>query len=238
MVIIPSVKTMLSDAVKYPGTDWMKIILLGFLSIISIMGLLTQLNLFTLLCLILIPLPLGYLLRIIKTTFQGLDELPNFDNWKNMYGDGLKVIITLFIYSLPVLVIFIVLNQGFLFSQILTNYSLLTLQPLIFGSSFQLIVFIIIGLFEFVGLANMALYDGFTAAFSFREIVRRISMLGWGKYLVCYLTIWLIIILTVLISILTTMALIGIILVPLLIVPYFMALNTRFLALVFAASEG
>jgi hypothetical protein len=233
------VKTMLIDAVKYPGTDWMKVILLGFLSLISVIGVITQLNLFTLLFLIMLPLPIGYLFKIIKTSFRGFDELPNFNSWKEMYADGLKVLLTIFIYALPILLIFILLNQGQLITSVINNYSLIALQPFILGSSIQIIVFIIIGLVEFMGIANMALYDGeFMAAFSFREIVKRISMIGLAKYLACYLIIWLIIALAVLISILTMIALIGIILVPLLIVPYFLVLNTRFLALVFASSEG
>jgi len=47
----------------------MKVILLGFLTLISLVGLITEINIFTILWLVLLPLPLGYLFKIIKTSF-------------------------------------------------------------------------------------------------------------------------------------------------------------------------
>ncbi|HTX61325.1 MAG TPA: DUF4013 domain-containing protein [Methanobacterium sp.] len=236
---ITIIKNMLLDAAKYPATDWLKVVLLGFILLVSIMGLLTQLNLFTLLFLILLPLPFGYLFRIIKTSFNGLDILPDFNSWKEMYWDGLKVLVAMFIYALPILIIFFITNQSTLTTTDLTNFTLLSLEPIILGSYLLLLVFIFIGLFELIGLANMALYDvDILAAFSFREIIRRISMIGWSNYLIYYLIIWIIFVLTALLSILSIIMLIGIIIIPLLIAPYFLVLMARFLALVFASSES
>ncbi len=217
----------------------MKVILLGFLSLISLIGILTEFNLFTFFFLIILPLPFGYLFRIIKISFKGFDELPEFNNWKYMYLDGVKVILTLIIYAIPVVIIFLFSNPYQIFSLDMANFSLLSLGPFLLGSIIQIIIFILIGFIEFIGITNMALYDGeISAAFRFREIIKRISMIGFKKYLLTYIIIWIIVIITALISLLALLILIGIIIIPLLIAPYFMILNTRLLSLIFASSES
>jgi len=71
------------------------------------------------------------------------------------------------------------------------------------GSNIQIIIFLLIGLIEYVGIANMALYEGeISTAFRFREILARISMIGWRKYLLSYAIIWILAVLTALISLL------------------------------------
>lgn len=216
----------------------MKVILLGFLSLFAMIGVLNSVNFFSIF-LIILPLPLGYLLKIIKTSFKGSDELPDFDNWKSMYLNGIKLILTVIIYFLPIIVFVLILNPSQIFSLFNTNFSLYNLWSMLLGSIVQIIIFIAIGVIEFVGIANMALYDGeISAAFRFREIINRISMIGWKKYLIFYLIIWILGFLTFIISILMLFILIGIIIIPLLIIPYFMTLNARFLALIFASSES
>lgn len=216
----------------------MKVILLGFLSLFAMIGVLNSVNFFSIF-LIILPLPLGYLLKIIKTSFKGSDELPDFDNWKSMYLNGIKLILTVIIYFLPIIILVLILNPSQIFSLFNTNFSLYNLWSMFLGSIGQIIIFIVIGVMEYVGIANMALYDGeISAAFRFREIIDRIAMIGWKKYLISYLIIWILGFLTFIISILMLFILIGLIIIPLLIIPYFMTLNARFLALIFASSES
>lgn len=196
---------------------------------------LTVFNIFTVLWLLLLPIPLGYLFKIVKTSFKGLDELPDFDNWKSIYLDGFKLIVVIIIYALPVAAIFLLINPGII-SIDPSNFSLIILWSLFIG--IPLLIFIAIGLIEYMAIANMALYDGnITAAFSFREIIKRISMIGWRKYLIYYFLIWIIVVLTALISYLTLLITVGIIIIPLVIIPYFMILSSRLLAMIFASSE-
>jgi hypothetical protein len=200
------------------------------------MGLLTEINIFTILWLVLLPLPLGYLFKIIKTSFKGYDELPDFDNWKSIYLDGVKLIAVIIIYALPVLLLILSINYTQIFPIEPSNFSILNLWPLFIGP--QLLIFIAIGLIEYMAIANMALYEGeISSAFHFREIIKRISLLGWKEYLTSYIIIWILALVTALISYLALLLLIGIVIIPLVIVPYFMALNSRFLALIFASSE-
>src|SRR5690606_24468228 len=99
---------------------------LGFLSLFAMIGVLNSVNFFSIF-LIILPLPLGYLLKIIKTSFKGSDELPDFDNWKSMYLNGIKLILTVIIYFLPIIILVLILNPSQIFSLFNTNFSLYNL---------------------------------------------------------------------------------------------------------------
>lgn len=235
---IMELRSILTDAVKYPGEDWMKVILLGFLSLISFIGIIPGTNLFSIIFLVLLPLPLGYLFKVIKFSFQGFDVLPNFNNLKSMYIDGVKLTLTLIIYGLPLVVAFLISNFQVIFYLEITNFSILYLVSLILESWTQLGILILIGFIEYIGVANMALYDGkISAAFRFREIIRRISMIGFRNYLFSYVIILVLGGIVFSISLFGLSNLIGIMVIPLLVAPYFLLLNARFLALIFASSE-
>lgn len=229
----------MSDAVKYPSQDWSKVIILGFLSLIPLTGIFfVPFNLYTFIFFIIAFLPLGYLFRIIKTTFNGSDELPNFDEWKSMFMDGFKVNLVLMIYAIPLLIIFLIPIMSQLSISSFNVDSFILLES-ITGSEISVLVFFFIGLIEYMAIANLALYRGkLAAAFRFRQILERISLIGWRKYLVSYLVIWLLGLATGLILFLSFKIIIGIIIAPLLVIPFFAIFNTRYLALLFACSEA
>jgi ABC-type multidrug transport system permease subunit len=84
----------------------------------------------------------------------------------------------------------------------------------------------------------MALYEGeLGAAFKFGEVMDRIAMIGWGKYLAWYIIMVLLGAVAGGIAVLTMMIIIGFILAPLIIYPYFSMFGARSLALLFASSE-
>jgi hypothetical protein len=229
----------IKDALFYPADDWMKVIILGFLSLISLIGVLTELNIFTILFLIMVPLPLGYLFRIIKTSFDGSDSLPDFDHWKKMYTDGLRVIAVILIYAIPLLLVTLLINPTLFLSINFQAFTVVMFLDLFIKSLIQILLFIIIGLVEFVAIANMILYNGeIRAAFNFKELFERISMIGWVKYLSAYVLIWALGFIIILISLLSLTIIIGILIIPLIIGPYFIILSMRLLALIFASSES
>lgn len=231
---------MLYDSGIYPSSDWIKVIILGFISLIAMIGIPAGLNPFTLPFLVILPLTLGYLFKIIKTTFKGSDELPHLNEWKKMYRDGLKVILVAIIYAIPVIIISLTL----FFSQ-MSMYNSQTINMNIFWGMFiisnlpLMMVFFIIGLIEIIAISNMALYEGeIGAAFRFSEIIERISMIGWIKYIIFYVIIWVLGLISAALSFMLLSLIIGIIIVPLLIVPYFIILITRLSALIFASSDA
>ena len=72
----------ISDSLRYPSSDWIKVVILGVLFIISFF---------------IIPLflAMGYIFRVIKASLAGVEELPSFDEWGEMFIDGIKAVFSL-----------------------------------------------------------------------------------------------------------------------------------------------
>ncbi len=212
----------ISDALRYPSSNWKKIIILGVILIIPIVDF----------------IGLGYFLRIIKSTLAGYDDLPEFDDLGDLFLDGLKVLVVSIAYLIIPL---IVLSVGLVGSTALVNGAItnpLALAGLGVTSIIGGILFIIFGLFEIIAIANMALYDELGAAFKFSEILERISKIGWGNYIIWYIVMIIIgIIFGIISGILQIIPVIGLIIAVILIYSYFSMFGGRSIALIFASSE-
>lgn len=122
---------------------------------------------------------LGYYLRIIKSTLAGLDELPDFERVGELFIDGLKILIVGIIYAIVPL-LFYALSFAFPGSLVF----------LIIATIFA----IIISIFAYMGIANMAYYDSEVgAALRYREIMDIIAAIGWGNYLLWWIILTLIV---------------------------------------------
>ena len=80
-----------SNAIKYPSTGWIKVLILGVLLIIPIVNFIGW----------------GYLLRIMKATFTGFNELPDFDEVGDLFIDGLKIFVIFLIAAIPFIVVYL-----------------------------------------------------------------------------------------------------------------------------------
>jgi hypothetical protein len=218
------ISDIISDSIKYPSSDWVKVLILGIIIIASVL-------------IVPILLVYGYMFRIIKSTLAGLDELPEFDEIGEMFVDGLKILVVAIVYAIPVYIIAAIV--GLLMGSSMTATTT-TLDPtmiwaLLIGNIIFVIVSLIIGLVEIIAIANMAYYNGeLGAAFRFSEILNHIARIGWGKYIVTYIVIAIVAIIGFLIGMLTLFILIGIILIPLVIAPYIAIFGARAIALLFA----
>ena len=157
-----NIKGNISDSLKYPIKNWIKIIILGIILIIPIVNL----------------IGLGYYLRILKSTIMGLDELPDFKSVGELFIDGIKLLIVGIIYTIVPL-IFYALSFAF---------------PgpvfLIISSIFA----ITISIFAYIGMANMAYHDSeIGAALRYREILDRITAIGWRNYILWWIVLMLIV---------------------------------------------
>ncbi len=173
----------ISDSVKYPSSDWTKIIILAVILLIPIVNF----------------IGLGYILRIIKATLAGIDDLPDFDEVGDMFIDGLKVLVVGIVYAIPIWIIATII--GFILAAIFpatTSYYTSTDATALIGGMIAsyaviFIIALIVGLIEIIAIANMAYYDGdLGAAFRFSDILNYISTIGWGKYIIVYIIIALI----------------------------------------------
>jgi len=216
-----------SNAIKYPFTDFSKILILGIFLILSFL---------------IIPgfLYLGYLFRTLKASVAGLDELPEFGEWGEMFIDGLKVFVVLLVYSIVPLTLIIIGIWASLIPIIATSNTVLAELPTIsFGliSSFSIIgsiLGIIISFFIPVIMANMAYYGELKYAFKFNELFQKISEIGWVDYLIWFIVMLIIWTVTATVAFIMIFPLIiGVLLVPLVIYPYMMLFFARSTALIY-----
>ena len=203
----------IGDALRYPFSDWKKILILGIIIVISSIPYrsfgITNYNLILLFVGIGFLAGLfvnGYLFRIIKSSLDGNFKLPEFNEWINMFIDGVKVFLVFIVYLIlpPIVILFLILlllTGGFIHSNFMLMFGSLGVNPLEFltsgilpgienflGFSFNLFggiallmlfyVIIILPLF-LIAIAGMAYEEGeLRSAFRFREILEDIVDIG------------------------------------------------------------
>lgn len=207
-----------SDAIRYPSSDWKKVIILG---IVSLLGFL------------IIPafLAIGYIFRALKASIAGSDELPEFDEWGEMLVDGLKVFVVQLIYFLIPAVILAI--GGTLATPVDLGLILLT-------NIVAAIIGIILGLIAIIAIANMAYHDSeLGAAFRFSEILEIIADIGWIHYIIWYVVLIIVGIVGGFIAGIFTFIpilgpILGYIIATLVIYPYFSLIYSRAVALIYA----
>lgn len=184
------------DSLRYPFSDWKKFLILGFIIWISSIPCIAislgqyKSEIFvplSIIGIIIIFFTSGYDLRIISSSLSGANELPEFNAWIKMFTDGIKLLIVIIIYLIPVISIILSL----LYSRIdldtfITVLSLLN-SDLIFYSGFYLFIaflyLIMIIPLILMSIANMAYNNSkLSAAFKFKEIFINISKLSWDKF--------------------------------------------------------
>ena len=114
-----NITELIKDSLKYPVSDWKKIIVLGIFIVIG--GISSLLNLIDItnyvIVLIFVGIGLisgllvdGYLFRIVKTSVDSENKLPKFNDWKILLIDGVKVFLTFIVYLiLPPLVVLLII---------------------------------------------------------------------------------------------------------------------------------
>jgi hypothetical protein len=109
---------MVKDALKYPLSNWKKILILGVIILISgiasIAMSLGTTNSYVIFLLIGIGFIIGllvngYMFRIVQSSLDGKMELPEFKNWVNIGINGFKVFIVFIIYLFipPIAILFL-----------------------------------------------------------------------------------------------------------------------------------
>ena len=110
------IKFIVKDSLKYPISDWKKILILGIILFISsyviIDNVITltnivEMGILGIIGLILVLLVYGYAFRIMKTSLTGAIKPPAFDDWMEMFVTGIKVLIIGITYLIPVILVLI-----------------------------------------------------------------------------------------------------------------------------------
>ena len=210
-------------------------------------------------CMIIFPLILGYIVRI----YRGVIPAPEPDQWGTMFVDGLKLLVVEIIYASPVILLVILAFMpllGTIFtSGLLTNdFSSMTdsqaehwlaSHPEFF-SSFGIMVILLlcaiilgisITLFSFLGAVRFARSGSIAEAFNFSAILSHIRRIGWLNYLFALIVISVIgFIFGMILNIFSLIPVIGeitgFIILIVLYVP-FIVFTSRYVALVYDAGE-
>jgi len=112
----------IKDALKYPLLDWKNILILGVIIVINGMSAdavsLGVTNTYVKWLLVGIGFIIGffasgYIFRIIRSSLDGKLVLPEFNNWVDMGIDGIKVFLTFIVYSIPAILIILILIVSF-----------------------------------------------------------------------------------------------------------------------------
>jgi hypothetical protein len=214
----------LVDSLRYPFTDIKKLLtlFLFFLgSVVIIPGIMAN----------------GYLLRIIEKTFEGSNELPDFDNKNELLGKGLELIIVNLIYSIPsFLVLFYLPSQISILSSSQGAIALIVAA---------LAIDFIVNIFLVMGIGNLVFEKKFEAAFAFKRILELIKKIGWKKYLAYVVVFTLIMeIFSLIIGILSPFmaflgmwSLLGTLFITLLFNTYLFTFGSRFKGLIYPLDE-
>ncbi len=170
----------ISDSFKYPGSNpehlntnrkrWLIFGLLMFTTLVVIPGIFVT----------------GYTLRVIRKTVRGDSKMPKYNEWTNMFLDGLKVIVTTVVYYfIPVILVILGVGQFYLvfYGYGMLDTSLINWLPLVIG----VLLFIPVIMLYMLALSNMAYYNSLRAAFNIGEIIQRIKIIGYGKFVLWWL---------------------------------------------------
>lgn len=218
-----NISVIIMDSLRYPFSDLKKILIIGvfvlitFLSYIntqyhgplgvtSNIGAIWAFFIFTFLIGLLVK---GYMFRIIRSSLGSMNELPELNNWSEMFISGIKVFIVSFVYLLPGFLIIIIAsyvsNPSIIFNTILSSLYLTTSSSAgstglfaftnLIGPWFSVayLYIFIINSISFIALATMADNNGkLSSAFQIERIFNKIGSIGWKNFIVWYLATFII----------------------------------------------
>jgi hypothetical protein len=210
-----NIKHIVSDSLRYPFSDWKKFLILGILVLITDMETFflignpfSKINI--VICLLVIEFNVGILVRgytfkIVKSSLDYGVKLPKFDPWLNLFVKGIKVSIVTIVYLIPVIlliIVFVTLHPSNVGANplIIIAYNALNFFQMLYDMAihvqvglwrFITIFYVILAIpFINIAIAHMAYNDSkIRAAFKFREILNKISNIGWKNFILWYIVI-------------------------------------------------
>lgn len=121
----------------------------------------------------------GYLYNVIKYSIENRSDLPGFAGIKNIFVNGIKIIIVEIAYMiLPAILlllgIMLAVNEA-VSSSVNTIGGILIVIAIVFA--------IFAALMEIMAICNMVEKDNLKAAFDFNGILAQIKNIGWGRFI-------------------------------------------------------
>ena len=181
------------ENIKYPTTDseWIKKVLIG--------GILLLIPILNFVC-------TGYYLKVIKGSIEGRNNMPEWDDWGDLFIKGISVLIISLAYLIiPIIlisiIILIVSSSGLLLAGIFESASMgvVTLLFILIGSLIGFITLFIVNLMFPMSLAMFANEWSFGDAFKIREIISRIKSV-FIEYVIAIIVIYILLLLVFIVA--------------------------------------
>jgi hypothetical protein len=182
---------------------------------------------------ILLSLPLmGYSLKILR----GEKPAPDVDGWVTLFIDGIKYLIICIIYAIPLIIILALAMAPMLAAAMSGNANAIMAGAggFLIGLVIFVIVSIIIGLFEFIGIVRFARSGSMGEAFNFKEILATIGKIGWGTYIIALIIMGIIVgIIEVICSLIPVVGM----LILFILMPFIVMFQARYICLLYDSAE-
>jgi hypothetical protein len=178
---------------------------------------------------ILLAIPLlGYELKILR----GEKPSPEITDWGTLIVDGIKYLVIVIVYCIPLAVIAIVSIAPLVMAAIQQNMAaiLAGVGAFLIGLAIFVIVAVIIGLIAPIGIIRFARTGSMSEAFNFGAILGTIGRIGWINYILALIIIAVIV--GFVQGILMAIPIIGG-LVTFILFPFFVLFETRYLCQVY-----
>ncbi|MEN6330150.1 MAG: DUF4013 domain-containing protein [Methanobacteriaceae archaeon] len=124
----------------------------------------------------------GYFIRVIESSLNGEDDLPDFSNQGELLVNGLKLLVVQVVYLLiPTLVIILCL-------WIIYSASVHSILVVIMLTSILVILLLFLfSMFLIMATAHLAATGSIKEALRFSVVQQKIATIGWGTYTLWYL---------------------------------------------------
>lgn len=165
------------EEIKFPSKDaeWLlKVLIGGIIAIIPIVNLIAS----------------GYLLKVMKGAMDGKPGMPKWDDWENLFMNGLMAAIIVLIYMIiPILILLV--SAGSIVAAVLTGNTEMILGAIagaMGGVLIGLLLALIIGFLIPMALSMYSRENSFGAALRVGEVISRIKTV-FQDYLIVYIVV-------------------------------------------------
>ncbi|HKM51547.1 MAG TPA: DUF4013 domain-containing protein, partial [Candidatus Bathyarchaeia archaeon] len=133
----------------------------------------------------------GYAARVLRES-PGTDSPPKLEKYGELFVDGAKIVVASLIYMIIPLILIVVGLGGVIASTDMTRGALLMGGTGLVLSLIGFVLIFVLLILLAAGIAHMVKTGKFSKAFAFSEILGVIRKIGWGKYIVWIILVWII----------------------------------------------
>ena len=167
---------------------------------------------------ILLGIPLaGYALKVLR----GEKPAPEVTDWGTLFVDGIKAIIIYLIYAIPIIIVYAILLVVGIGAMMTGDAGAVAGMGIILvGMLVCIVLAIIIGIFEIIGMVRFARTGSIGEAFNFGAILATIAKIGWVPYIIALVVLFVVaIIFGIIVAIIQMIPILGILIYLCLIAP-------------------